>query len=452
MIHFEDNGGVEWSFDERDLLGERGGMGAVFAGRAADGTAVAVKRVTLPHPSESGKRQRDREVEIVERLVRGMRSGNDTSHLVVPLGYRFLDDDLLIVMPRADESLKAALQRTSFDVAAGVDIVRQVAQGLVQLAALTISHRDLKPGNVLRFGSQWKIADFGLSRDLSEATGTYTLAGGGTVPYFAPELWLNQPANAKSDLYALGVLAFEVFTGARPFNGPDHHDFRRQHLHEAPPDLVGVPPKVARLVLRLLHKSPAERPQDARATCDVLDTYALRLRPEQEELVGAALALEQHHMAHRTAESVAGAEAEQRADLRRQALADLDEILADAYDDLHEALPDVEVDAAARRIALGGLVIGFDTSEPLQLSTRDTVGSAVLVGVVRQLSHDGQRSGGAVHAHLKYAARDATRLSWSFTWPTSTDADHRPLDATAVLDILRAAMRAHAEPERGRTS
>lgn len=444
MIRFEDNEGAEWRFDEGAPLGDRGGMGQVFAGHAADGTPVAVKRITLPHPTEGKRRQRDREVEIVERLLEAKQSGNDTGHLVLPHGYCFLGDDLLIVMPRADESLNAALKRQAFDTAAGVDVVRQVAQGLVQLSRLSIVHRDLKPANVLRFGPTWKIADFGLSRDLSEATGTYTLAGWGTAPYTAPELWLNRPANAMSDLYALGVLAFEVFTGVLPFPGPEDH-FRRQHLHDAPPDLTDVPRKVARLVLRLLHKQPAERPQDARAVCDGLAVYAQRLTHQQDALVSAAYAVEQRLMADHTAASAAEADGERQDGLRRQALADLDEILADAYDDLLEALPDVKLDHAGRKVALGDLVIAFETSEPLRLSSLDDGRKAVLLGVVREFSRGANPQRGAVHAHLKYGPSDADlRLAWTFTGPAPSDVDQRPLDAPAVLDLLRTAMEAHA--------
>ncbi|MDX8141193.1 serine/threonine-protein kinase [Lentzea sp. BCCO 10_0061] len=441
MIRFEDNDGAEWRLDEDTPIGDRGGMGQVFAGLAADGTSVAIKKISLPRPTESKKRQRDREIEIVERLLRANRSGHDTSHLVLPHGYRFLDDDLLIVMPRAEKSLKAALVEEPFPTAAGVDVVRQVALGLQQLSRQSIVHRDLKPANVLKFGPVWKIADFGLSRDLSEATGTYTLAAYGTDPYTAPELWLNHPADAMSDLYALGVLAFEVFTGELPFKGPED-DFRRQHLQDAPPSLDGLSPKIARHVLRLLHKRPSERPQDARAVYDGLAPYALT--PQQDSLVNAALGVEQRLMTRQTSASAAEADTERQDGLRRRALADLDEILADAHDDLREALPDVKIDEVARTVSLGDLVIAFETFEPLRLSTRDTADRAVLLGVVREHTRDERPQSGAVHAHLRYGPDADQRFGWTFTGPTPADVHQRALDAAAVLDLLRTAMESHA--------
>lgn len=414
-------------------------MGQVFAGLAADGTSVAIKRISLPHPTEGRKRQRDREIEIVERLLLAERSGHDTSHLVLPHGYRFLDDDLLIVMPRAEKSLKAALEDEPFSTAAGVDVVRQVALGLHQLSRRSIVHRDLKPANVLKFGAVWKIADFGLSRGLAEAAGTYTLAGWGTAPYTAPELWLNHPADAMSDLYALGVLAFEVFTGALPFQGPED-DFRRQHLQDAPPALDDLSPKIARQVLRLLHKRPAERPQDARAVYDGLAPHTLT--PVQDSLVSAALGVEQRLMTRQT--SAAEADTERQNGLRHRALADLDAILADAHDDLREALPDAKIDAVARTVSLGDLVVTFETFEPLRVSTHDTAGKAVLLGVVREHTRDERPQNGAVHAHLKYGPDADQRQGWTFAGPTPANVHQRPLDASAVLDLPRAAMESHA--------
>ncbi|MCG8918774.1 serine/threonine protein kinase [Actinokineospora sp. PR83] len=444
MVRFTDNNGVEWNFDEADRIGDPSGMGAVFSGTAADGAAVAVKRVRLPNPTEERRRQRDREVAIFQRLVQANRSGEKVDHLVLPLGHCYRGDDLLIVMPRADESLSASLTRGRFDIAGGIDVVGQVARGLVQLAALSIVHRDLKPANVLRFGSTWRIIDFGLSRDLTEATGTYTLAGWGTLPYMAPELWLNQPANAKSDLYALGVLAFEIFAGTRPFAGPDDVDYRNQHLHEAPPDLPDTPPGIGRLVVRLLHKSPAARPQDARAVCEVLAAQAQRLRPVQHALVDAAHSLERRRMADHTATSVAEAETESRTALRDQAMADLGEILADAYDDLHEALPDAEGDQAARSFTIGGLTITFEVGQPLQLTLHHSSRSTVLQGVVRLTPVTGPSS---VHAHLYCAPRADARLAWEYSGPSVASTDRMPLTAAAVLEILVAAMEKHVSGE-----
>ncbi|MFG2235937.1 serine/threonine-protein kinase [Streptomyces sp. NPDC048723] len=220
--------------------------------------------------------------------------------------------------------------------------MRQVAQGLVELAEVSVLHRDLKPANVLDVGGRWQLADFGHSRDLLESTSTYTFRGLGTLPYMAPELWNGQPATVKSDLYAYGVLAYEVMAGTRPFCGAGEATLMRQHQQEAPPPLPDtVPAAVGRLVLRLLTKDPTGRPQDARAVVEALDAASRRLAPEQERLREAAFEAQQRRSdedAVRAAQTVAqAAEQEQTA----QALADLHHILEEAAALAREALPEV---------------------------------------------------------------------------------------------------------------
>lgn len=437
ITRFTDDAGAEWSFDDGVPIGG-GAMGEVFTGTSADGTAVAIKRVALLHRAEEHERRRGREVEIADRLLRGARSGDDTSHLVLPLSHCFLGDDLLIVMPLAEKSLANALTRGAFSLDAGVDAVRQVALGLAQLESLDVSHRDLKPANVLKFGTTWKISDFGMSRDLTESTASYTFAGGGTRLYMAPELWASPMSwSPKTDLYALGVLAFEVFMGFLPFRGPLPRDLERQHLHEPPPALTGVPSKIGRLVVRLLQKDPAHRHQNARAVVEVLDRYLESTRREQDPLADAAYAVERRLLEDQAAGSVAAATEERRAEERRQAVADLDDLLADAYDDLLAALPDLRIDQETRTVVMGGLRIVFEPREPLHLSEHDDGRKAVLLGVVRRDA--AQRAQATVYAHLSYGRVEEGRMGWTFTWPDPLEFDRQPLDAAAVLDIVRSA-------------
>ncbi|GAB3842492.1 hypothetical protein GCM10027610_053370 [Dactylosporangium cerinum] len=438
-----DADGVEWTYDDHKTIGDPGGMGSVFEGAGRDGTPVAVKRVRLPYPGVSAERRRDREVQISELLLHTKQSGNETSHLVVPLSFQFVDEDLYIVMPKGDESLGHALRTRPFDLPSGVQVVRQIALGLEQLAAGSIVHRDLKPDNVLRFGSTWKITDFGLSKNLSEGPVTVSLAAWGTEAYTAPELWRNEPALPRSDLYALGVLACEVFTGARPFPGPSG-EYRRQHLQDPPPDLRELPPRLARLTLRLLAKNPAERPQDARAVVEAIDAYARGLRRDQEALVDAALDLERARANGRAGEAAATDRAAQAEALRLEAISELGDVLANAHDDVHEALPDARIDRAAHEILIAGLRIAFETSEPLRLSAVADPGGSVLTGVVRLVPPHGPAQLGEVFAHLAYLPGSDGRRRWTYTGPDATDTDRRTLDDGAVLTIVRTALAAAA--------
>jgi serine/threonine protein kinase len=272
---FKGSRGRVWSFDSDDLLGPPGGFGQVCAGSGVDGTTVAIKIVPLREGSEFERRQRDRELEIATRLA-----GVTSDHLLIPIDFGYDDNDgndLLIVMPRADRSLKDAID-SGLDRLAQYRAILDVALGLQELAEAGVLHRDLKPRNVLAHNRVWRIADFGISRDLSRSTAPHTFAGAGTLPYMAPELWQGRPATVKTDLYALGCLAFEVITGRYPFAGPEHGDFERQHRLELPPAIPDdVDAGLARLVLRLLAKDPSRRPQDARAVVEYLERIGEQL-------------------------------------------------------------------------------------------------------------------------------------------------------------------------------
>jgi hypothetical protein len=338
MTTFTGDSGHEWSFDEAERIGDRGGFGIVYRGIASDGQSVAIKAVRLIWGTEGERRLREREVEIG-----GLLEHASSKHLLVPFDVGRAADDLFIVMPLATTSLRQAIKEDNLNMDERYEAIKQIAAGLVELAELSILHRDLKPGNVLLVDESWKLADFGISRNLAEATGTFTFEGGGTWEYMAPEIWNNQPATAKTDLYALGVVAYETLTGSRPFLGAGEATLKHQHLHEPAPPLKGMPTAVTRLVMRLLAKDPAGRPQDARAVVETLDS-ALRPLPQAQSLLQAAALEAQQRHALREADNFNAASAKQLAnDHARQAVADLQTIFEDAADLAQAALPEPAV-------------------------------------------------------------------------------------------------------------
>lgn len=163
-----------------------------------------------------------------------------------------------------------------------LDIATQVAEGLAAAHAAGITHRDLKPANVMiTQAGAVKLLDFGIAK-LRSATGrTSTGVTPGTLAYMAPEQVRRGPVDGRTDLWALGVLLYEMLSGRRPFMGDTSATVLYAILEEEPPPLSSlapsVPPAVAHLVDRLLQKDPVDRFADAASV-----QAALRARREPE--------------------------------------------------------------------------------------------------------------------------------------------------------------------------
>jgi hypothetical protein len=315
-----------------DTLGV-GAQGAVRRGRrGADDRPVAIKRIT----DGAGRGpEANRELQIALKLHR-----QDSQHLLVPLSWAIDDIDLLLVMPLADRSLATELAEHQDGLAedALLPVLRDVATGLVELHAAGIVHRDLKPDNVLLYDGRWCVADFGISRDLDVRTATVTFQGAGTVPYVAPERWRSQPATHKSDLYALGCIAYELATGHTVFTG-DQDTQRHHHLH-TPPPAAPVGPTLARWVSRLLDKDPARRPQDPAAALAALP----QAPAPPGRLAAEAWRAQQARSQHAAMQGRAMTAAEFAAAERRQALADLSDLCASVDEQARRDVPDLRWD------------------------------------------------------------------------------------------------------------
>ena len=223
----------------------RGGMGQVFEAEGSDPPAV-VKLV----PKAPGA-----ERELLFANPRGVPN-------VVPIwdkgdwnGYWF------IVIPRADCSLAAYLEeRGALSADETLLVLMDIADALLGLDGQVV-HRDLKPDNILLCSGRWCLADFGIARYAEATTAAETRKWAMTPPYAAPEQWRHERATSAADIYAVGVIAYELLTGDLPFAGPAAEDFREAHLHEQPPDIQSAPPVLASLVSDCLNKSPGARPK-----------------------------------------------------------------------------------------------------------------------------------------------------------------------------------------------
>ncbi|ROO87287.1 serine/threonine protein kinase [Actinocorallia herbida] len=145
-----------------------------------------------------------------------------------------------------------------------VRLVEQVVRALRAAHEHGIVHRDLKPGNLMLLaGDRIKICDFGIAH-IAEATASHSIDGRqvGTPAYMAPEQWLGQPVDHRTDLYAVGAILHTLLTGAPPFPGPTVTAFMGQHLTLPPPPVThsDIPARLSDLIQNLLHKDPADRP------------------------------------------------------------------------------------------------------------------------------------------------------------------------------------------------
>ena len=192
------------------------------------------------------------------------------------------------VMPYvAGESLRGRLDREPTPPLGEVlGIVRDVVRALAYAHAHEVIHRDIKPGNILLSGGAAVVTDFGVAKALSgQATpgggDALTLVGTslGTPAYMAPEQAAADPAtDYRADLYALGVVAYEMLAGRTPFAGRSPQALMAAHLTERPMPITelrpDVPAGLAALVMQCLEKEPDARPESAGAIAARLDSPA----------------------------------------------------------------------------------------------------------------------------------------------------------------------------------
>ena len=170
-----------------------------------------------------------------------------------------------LVMELVDgPSLAGVLAGGPLDAARTMDVVAQAAAGLQAAHARGLVHRDIKPGNLLVAASGTvKITDWGISDAMGSVPGPVTGIVAGTAEYLAPELIAGAQAGPASDLYALGVVAYECLAGAPPFGGEPPDVACAHRDHPVPPLPGSVPAEVSALVMRLVAKDPARRPGSA---------------------------------------------------------------------------------------------------------------------------------------------------------------------------------------------
>ena len=259
-----------------------GGMSRVFV--AVDqhlGREVVVK--VLPPDLGVGLNtdRFKREIQMAARLQH--------PHIVPLLSAAAKNGLLYYTMPRIEgETLRARLQRTgALPMPDAVRIMRDVADALEYAHAHGLVHRDIKPENILLSGHHALVTDFGVAKALSAATGQSNLTSVGvtlgTPTYMSPEQASADPmVDHRSDLYALGVVGYEMLAGQPPFAGTSHQQVLVKQVTEQPVPITQIrgnlPPALANIVMRCLEKQPADRFQKADDVREALESVGATSR------------------------------------------------------------------------------------------------------------------------------------------------------------------------------
>jgi serine/threonine-protein kinase len=247
-----------------------GGMGRVYRARDSRlGRDVALKFPNLELTSDAEAR---------ERLRREALAASALNHPHVCTLYDVVDDDrgrpVLVMELVSGRSLDTAIQKEGLPLETVVRFGRQLVEALAHAHAHGIIHRDIKPANIIvTLDGRIKVLDFGIARHLRDGdlaavkeptalTGVGLIAG--TLPYLAPEVLAGQPADARSDIWALGVVLYEIAAGTRPFDGVTGFAVSASILHEPMAPLPAhVPFAFGRILQRCLRKEPGQRYQSA---------------------------------------------------------------------------------------------------------------------------------------------------------------------------------------------
>lgn len=249
-------------------------------------------------------------------------------------------DSWALVMPRAEKSLRQHRELIAGPLteAEAIAILKDIAETLNDLAGKVV-HRDIKPENILFLNGKWCLADFGISRYAEATTAPDTQKFALSPLYAAPERWREERAESATDVYSLGVIAYELLTGNLPFLGPDMYKLREQHLHAAPPAMAGVRPGIAALVDQCLHKAPGARPSAAAILERLAQLEKVQPAGGLAALQEAAHAEVQRQGEAARVESAARTDTERRAELFKASTRDLASISRQLRTAITDAAP-----------------------------------------------------------------------------------------------------------------
>jgi serine/threonine-protein kinase len=240
-----------------------GGMGRVYRAEdhALGNEVIALK---ILHP------QFCRDTRVRSRFIREVRLMRTITSLNIVRTYDvgISDDELFLTMEFVNgTSLVRLIAEDSLTLEDRLDVAQAICRGLSAIHEKDIIHRDIKPANILvDINGNVKITDFGLARPLaSQMTMCNEIMG--SLSYIAPEVVVGQEPTLAVDLYSLGVVLYELFTGRVPFDAPSFYTLMRMHVEERPlppiEERPEIPPALSDTIMQLLAKDPRNRPSSA---------------------------------------------------------------------------------------------------------------------------------------------------------------------------------------------
>lgn len=273
-------------YDCQQFLG-RGGMGWVFLAQHSELHRPCALKILSPHLVA-------RDPDYLDRFRNEGRAVASLNHPNIVTAHAIGEHNRLHFLEMefvAGRSLQHVINDHHLTPLRATSLAVAIAAGLAEAHRIDLIHRDLKPDNVLlTHRGIPKIGDFGLAKRVTAGEAAQTLAG--TPHFMAPELFHGEPATKASDVYALGVVYFQMLTGRLPFSRPSINALMSAINDEAVPDVrqirPDIPLEMAECLNQMLDKSPSNRPPDGIAALQLLEAVQGHLR-DLESLLHDAL-------------------------------------------------------------------------------------------------------------------------------------------------------------------